>query len=103
MLPIIYNEKVYKIYNETANLYRLINNEIQIFFEAEWKNGSYFKIRSVRYNGKTYEASRYHYKFIPIVREATYEIFRNNGLYDYTNKRFVSYEDGKKILGLQTN
>ena len=45
--------------------------------------GSYFQIKSVTRNGKTYSAQRYHYKYIPLIREATYKIYNEIGLYDY--------------------
>ena len=74
-------------------LYRVYGNGIEIFFHAEWRHGSYFKIKSVSYNGKTYQAQRYHYKFIPLIREAVYNIFKEYGLYDYGDNKFHTWAE----------
>ena len=82
-----YDGVSYNIYNEVANQYRLVGNGLQIWFECEWRGGSYFNIRSVTYGGRTYWAYRYQTKYIPIVREATFIIAQNHGLWDYEKNR----------------
>ena len=80
-----YEDNLYRIdcSNPSPN-FRLYGHGIEIFFTAEWKHGgSYFQIKSVTKNGKTYSAQRYHYKYIPLIREATYKIYNEIGLYDY--------------------
>lgn len=91
MIQFEYENEVYKIYNEVGNLYRLINGKIQIFFECEWKGGEYFKIKSLTYGGRTYRSSRYHYHYLPLIREATFKIWQEDGLFDYKNNKVISY------------
>lgn len=103
-----YEDSKYTIENIVANLYNIIGNGVRIHFECEWKNGSYFKIKSITKNGKTYQAQRYYYNYIPLVREATFEIYKTTGLYDYTNHKFhtfVKLEDMTmgKLLGRKLN
>ena len=87
-----YDSSEYTIYNVVANQYRIVGNGVEIFFECEWKNGSYFKIKSITKNGRTYQAQRYYYKYIPLVREATFVIAREDGLWDYKNNELHIYE-----------
>lgn len=84
-MNINYDGQVYKIDEITAPEYRVYNDTVSIVIQAEWKNGgSYFKIKSVSYRQRTYTAQRYFYRWIPICREATYKIAKENGLWDYT-------------------
>lgn len=86
-----YDSQEYTIENVVANLYNIIGNGVRIHFECEWKGGSYFKIKSVTKNGKCYQAQRYHYKYIPLVREATFVIAKEDGLWDYKNNELHTY------------
>lgn len=79
-------------------LYRVYGNGIEVFFHAEWRHGSYFKIKSVSYNGRTYQAQRYHYKYIRLVREAVFNIFRQYGLYDYGDNKFHTWSEKNKNM-----
>lgn len=88
-----YNGTEYNVEQITGDYFRLYNKDITIKFSAEWKNGSYFKIHTVSYGDKCYSSWRYHYKWLPLVREATYLIYKNNMLYDYTNQKFVEYKE----------
>lgn len=97
-----YDSSEYTIENVVANLYNLVGNGVRIFFECEWRNGSYFHIKSITKNGKTYQAQRYHYPYIPAVREATFMIFKYCGLYDYRNNEFVEW-GGEKIERVKLN
>ena len=84
----------------TPPLYRILNDDVKIWFVAEWRNGCYFHIKSVTYNGKTYETQRYHYKFIPLVREAAFWIYENEGLWSYTdNKRHFFVNNNDETVG----
>lgn len=87
-----YEDSKYTITNVVANLYNIIGNGVRIHFECEWKNGSYFKIKSVTKNGRTYQAQRYFYNYIPLVREATFIIAEKDGLWDYKNNELHTYE-----------
>lgn len=88
----------------TPPLYRIVGKDcgmnVEIWFHAEWRHGTYFRIKSVTYKGRTYQSPRYHYKYVPLVREAVFEIFKKDGLYDYGKNEMVLYEDKRKeILG----
>lgn len=97
-MTIMYEGVEYKIYNEVANQYRAVSEDVEIWFECEWRGGSYFKIKSVSYCGRTYQAQRYHYSYIPIVREATFEIAKTDGLWDYKNNSLHTlYEAGWEV------
>lgn len=86
MLKLAYDGKLWGIDTTcTPPLYRVIGNGVQILFEAEWKGGSYFKIKSVTRNNRTYQGSRYHLRWIQLVREATFQIYKTYGLWDYKN------------------
>lgn len=111
-----YDSSEYTIENVVANLYNIIGNGVRIHFECEWKNedycewknGSYFKIKSITKNGRCYQAQRYHYKYIPLVKEATFEIYKTTGLYDYTNHKFHTFVKSEdmtmgKLLGRKLN
>ena len=82
-----YDSSEYTIENVVANLYNIIGNGIRIHFECEWKNGSYFKIKSITKNGRTYKSPRYWYNDIPVVREATFVIAKEDGLWDYKENK----------------
>ena len=88
--------------DNTPPLYRILGEyegmKVEIWFHAEWRSGIYFKIKSVTYKGRTYQSPRYHYKYIPLVREAVFEIFKKDGLYDYGKNEMVLYEDKRKEM-----
>jgi len=86
-MTITYDGVEYNIYNEVANQYRAVSKDVEIWFECEWRGGSYFKIKSVSYGGRTYKAQRYHYFWLQIVREATFMIAKTDGLWDYKENR----------------
>lgn len=101
-----YNSSEYTVESVVANLYNITGNGVRIHFECEWKNGSYFKIKSVTKNGKCYQASRFLIKYIPLVREATFKVWQENGLYDYSSNEMVLYNQGQefgKWLGRKLN
>lgn len=83
-----YDGNEYKIFEaHPAALFRAIGNGIEIFFQAEGRNGgTYFHIKSVTKNGRTYTAQRYHYPYIAIVREASFILRQNNELWDYVKQ-----------------
>lgn len=61
------------------------NNDQVIIFQAEYKNGTYFKITSYCDNNRCYTAERYFYKLIPLVQQFTFELLKNGSLWDYKN------------------
>ena len=89
-----YDDLKYNIEQVTGDIFRLWGNGLEIKFTAEFKHGMYFKISSVtKRNGKTYVAQRYHYPYVSLIREATFVIWKEMGLYDYDNQQFVDYEN----------
>lgn len=56
-----------------------------IIFQAEYKNGTYFKITSYCDGNRCYTAQRYFYKLIPLVQQFTFELLKNGSLWDYKN------------------
>lgn len=80
-----YND--YTIERITSNIFRMFteNEKTVIIFEAEYKNGLYFKVKRIVNNNKTYTAERYFYKYIHDVREATYKLALNGDIWDYKN------------------
>lgn len=93
MVKFNYNGSDYTIEDVVGGMYILKGKGFHVLFECEWKNGSYFKIKSVTKNGKTYQAQRYHYQYVPAVREATFIIFKKVGLYDYKNHKFIDWKE----------
>ena len=77
----------YTIDQIVSNKFRLYDereNEV-IRFTAEWNEGLYFKIDNITKNNRFYQAWRYFYKYIPIVREASYILALNGYIWDYKN------------------
>lgn len=63
-------------------------NDYSLYFNAEGRDGGlYFNIISVTYNNKTYISQRYHYKYIPIVRDISIKLKENNYLWDYIQQK----------------
>ena len=81
------NYNSYTIERITSNIFRMFTEKekIVIIFEAEYKNGLYFKIKRIVNNNKTYNAERYFYKYIHDVREAAYKLVLNGDIWDYQN------------------
>lgn len=74
----------WNVYKETYGFY-CCNNGKTLLFEAEYKNGTYFKIKGY-YDGKrSYFAERYFYKLIPLVQKMTFELLKKDQLWDYKN------------------
>lgn len=97
-----YNSSEYTIEELFGGRYVIVGNGVRILFDCEWKNGSYFKIKSVTKNGKTYQAQRFHYPYIQVVREATFVIFKECGLYDYNKHEFhIWNEEMNKRKGVK--
>lgn len=79
--------------------FRAINDEVIILFEAEYKNGLYYKIISVTTlkNNRTYTALRYFHKYYYYVMKIAFELLKNNYLWDYKNHQ-LAVDSYKKDL-----
>lgn len=75
------------------------NGGYSIHFQGEYRNGSYFKILSYydMHLKRCYTVQRYFYKIIPLVREMTFELLKNNMLWDY-NRQCPALETYKKDM-----
>ena len=99
MYSLNYDSEDYIVEQITGNLYRIRkfcrhDEEFTITFEVECRNyGQYFKIHHLYKNGRTYDSSRFHYKYIPLIREATTLIWLEEGLFSYTLGKFVSFKE----------
>ena len=101
----------WNVYGESHGFY-CVNADKTLWFEAEYKNGTYFNIKSY-YDGKrVYTAQRYHYKFIPLVQEMTFKLLQAGKLWDYKNqcpaletykKDMRPYYERCKEKGLETS
>ena len=106
IMKLNYEGSEYTINNVVANQYRIVGNGIELYFECEWKCGSYFRIKSVIKNGRCYQARKYLIKYIPLVREATFKVWQENGLYDYSRNEMVLYNQAQELgkwLGRKLN
>lgn len=74
----------WNVYQETYGFY-CANAGKTLVFNAEYRNGTYFKIKSYFDGKRAYKAERYFYKLIPLVQEMTFELLKNNKLWDYKN------------------
>ena len=74
----------WNVYNEPHDFY-CANNGKAIWFTAEYRNGTYFNIKSYSDGKRCYTSKRYFYKIIPIVREMTFKLLQNGYLWDYKN------------------
>lgn len=90
------NVNGWNVYNEPHGFY-CANNGKTIWFTAEYRNGTYFKIKSYSDGKRTYTSERYFYKIIPLVREMTFELLKNNMLWDY-NRQCPALETYKKDM-----
>lgn len=95
-----YGGKIYKVEQVTGDVYRVYNvaDNTGAVFTTEYRNGTYFKFRSAWKGSRGYSATRYSYKWIPIMREAAYLIARTEGLYCYTDGKWYIIRDGKYYL-----
>lgn len=101
----------WNVYAEPHGFY-CANAGKTLWFEAEYRGGMYFNIKSY-YDGKrAYTAQRYHYKFIPLVREITFKLLQMGKLWDYKNqcpaletykKDMRPYYERCKEKGLETS
>lgn len=82
-----------KVENVNSCLYRAFLSDCVVFFSAEYKNGTYSKIKSVTKGGKTYSAQRYHYQYIPVVRDIAFALLKADKLWDYARQQpaLISY------------
>lgn len=74
----------WNVYNDPHGFY-CANNGKTLWFIAEYRNGTYFKIKSYFDGKRVYQAEKYHYKLIPLVQAITFELLKNNALWDYKN------------------
>ena len=74
----------WNVYNETYGFY-CSNKGKTLVFQAEYRNGTYFKIDSYFDGKRAYKAQRYFYKLIPLVQNITFELLKNGYLWDYKN------------------
>lgn len=89
-----HNGETYTVEQVTGDVYRIYNKDTAIVITVEWRNGSYFKFRSASYNGRSYSAQRYSYKWISLMREATFLIAQTDGLYDYEHDGWHYFRNG---------
>lgn len=74
----------WNVYNETHGFYCTRNGHT-IWFTAEYKNGTYFKIKSFFDGKRCYTSQRYFYKLIPLIQEITFQLLQHGFLWDYKN------------------
>lgn len=81
--------KEWDIEEVNSPLFRAVNDELIILFEAEYKKGLYYKIRSVTTikNDRTYTAWRYFHKYYHSIMNISFELLKNNYLWDYQNNQ----------------
>lgn len=80
----ILNVDGWNVYNEPHGFY-CCNNGKTLWFTAEYRNGTYFKIKSYSDGKRVYTAERYFYKLIPLVQEITFKLLQYDKLWDYKN------------------
>ena len=93
------NCKGWKITENGGGSYYANHKEYSLYFETEYKNGIYFNIKSFydKHTNRTYTSPRYHYKLLPLVRELSFELLKNQWLWDYNNQT-VAIETYKKDM-----
>ena len=74
----------WNVYQETHGFYCAKQGKT-LWFDAEYRNGTYFKIKSYFDGKRVYQAQKYHYKLIPLVQEMTFKLLVNGYLWDYKN------------------
>ena len=79
---LIYNG--WNVYDNPHGFY-CVNNGKTLYFNAEYKGGTYFKINSYSDGKRTYTAQRYLIKMIPTVQEMTFQLLQHGYLWDYKN------------------
>lgn len=78
------------IINEVNNpKFTASNGEVIILFECEYKNGLYYKINSVTTikNNRSYTALRYFHKYYRYIMGISFELLKNNYLWDYQKQQ----------------
>lgn len=76
------------IYSDTAPLYYACNGTHTISFLAEYRGGTYSKIRSYydMMKNRCYQSPRYTNKVVPLAQDMTFELLKNGMLWDYNNQ-----------------
>lgn len=74
----------WNVYNEPHGFY-CSNNGQTLWFTAEYRKGTYFKIKSYFDGKRCYTSERYFYKLIPLIQTITFELLKNDLLWDYKN------------------
>ena len=101
----------WNVYNEPHGFY-CSNNGKTLWFTAEYRNGTYFQIKSYFDGKRAYQAAKYHYKLIPLVQEITFKLLTKGVLWDYKNncpaletykKDMYPYYQKCKEKGLETS
>ena len=101
----------WNVYNDSHGFY-CTNNGKTLYFNAEYRNGTYFKINSYFDGKRCYTAQRYLIKMIPLVQEMTFELLKRGYLWDYKNdvpaletykKDMFPYYQKCKNKGLETS
>ena len=84
-----YDGETYTVEQVTGDIYRAYTPTKGVCFTVEGRiGGVYFKFRSAHIGNRTYSATRYSYRWIPIMREASYLIAKTDGVYDYQLHKF---------------
>ena len=107
--PLIYQG--WTITEVDSCLFKAYNDDVGILFEAEYDNGLCYKIKSIhtKKNDRVYTAWRYHLKYYSAVCDISFELLKNNYLWDYQNnqtalksykKDITPYYNECKRLGL---
>lgn len=68
-----------------SGFYIAKNDDVVIVFDIKGGNGLYFNIDYIfnKKNIKTYRSPRYHYKYIPIIRDISYELAKMGCVWNY--------------------
>ena len=76
------------IYSDMPSLYYACNGTHTISFKAEYRHGTYTKIRSYYDVAKNrcYQSPRYTKKVEPLVQAMAFELLKNDMLWDYNNQ-----------------
>lgn len=72
-----------------SGFYIAKNDNVVIVFDIKGGNGLYFNINWIfdKKNIRTYKSPRYHYKYLPIIRDISYELAKMGCVWDYKNNR----------------
>lgn len=85
----------WKVFNDPHG-FRACKDGKVIWFTAEYKNGTYFKIKYYNDGTRNYYAERYFYKLIGTVQMLAFELLKQGMLWDYKNdcNALESYKKG---------